>query len=125
MSDKRLNLSIHNRLVQIIIILMGVGLIVSLSRDIVRLLRSGEELDLAEEKVIELEQKRANLEQKKEYYQSEEFVEEIARNKLNMAKEEETIVILPENIRDILGYRDSQLPEFVPNWKQWLNLFLN
>jgi len=125
MSDKRLNLSIHNRLVQIIIILMGVGLIVSLSRDIVRLLRSGEELDLAEEKVIELEQERANLEQKKEYYQSEEFVEEIARNKLNMAKEEETIVILPENIRDILGYRDSQLPEFVPNWKQWLNLFLN
>ncbi len=125
MSDKRLNLSIHNRLVQVIIILIGVGLIVSLSRDIVRLLRSGEELGLAEEKVIELEQERANLEQKKEYYQSEEFVEEIARNKLNMAKEEETIVILPENIRDILGYRDSQLPEFVPNWKQWLNLFLN
>ncbi len=123
MSDKRLNLSIHNRLVQVIIILIGVGLIVSLSRDIVRLLRSGEELGLAEEKVIELEQERANLEQKKEYYQSEEFVEEIARNKLNMAKGGETIVILPENIRDILGYKDSQLPEFVPNWKQWLNLF--
>jgi len=125
MSDKRLNLSIHNRLVQVIIILIGVGLIVSLSRDIVRLLRSGEELDLAKQKVIESEQERTNLEQKKEYYQSEEFVEEIARNKLNMAKEGETIVILPENIRDILGYKDSQLPEFVPNWKQWLNLFLN
>jgi len=125
MLSKKINLSIRSRLIQIIIIIVGISLIVNLSKDIMRLLRSGDELKLAEQKVVELEKKRALLKEKKEYYQSEEFIEEIARNKLNMSKEGETIVILPEDIKSILGSKGLQLPEFIPSWKQWINLFLN
>ena len=120
-----MNLSIRSRSIQIIIIIAGISLIVNLSKDIMRLLRSGDELKLAEQKVIELEEERVLLKEKKEYYQSEEFVEEVARNKLNMSKEGETIVILPEDVQGILGTKNSQMPEFIPSWKQWINLFLN
>jgi len=125
MLNKKLNLSIRSRSIQIIIIIAGIGLIVNLSKDIMRLLRSGDELKLAEQKVVELEEERALLKEKKEYYQSEGFVEEVARNKLNMSKEGETIVILPKDVKGVLGTKDSQLPEFVPSWKQWVNLFLD
>ena len=123
MLNKKMNLSIRSRSIQIIIIIAGIGLIVNLSKDIMRLLRSGDELKLAEQKVIELEEERVLLKEKKEYYQSEEFVEEVARNKLNMSKEGETIVILPEDVQSILGTKNSQIPEFIPSWKQWVNLF--
>ena len=125
MLNKKMNLSIRSRSIQIIIIIAGISLIVNLSKDIMRLLRSGDELKLAEQKVIELEEERVLLKEKKEYYQSEEFVEEVARNKLNMSKEGETIVILPEDVQGILGTKNSQMPEFIPSWKQWINLFLN
>jgi len=123
MLNKKMNLSIRSRSIQIIIIIAGISLIVNLSKDIMRLLRSGDELKLAEQKVIELEEERVLLKEKKEYYQSEEFVEEVARNKLNMSKEGETIVILPEDVQSILGTKNSQIPEFIPSWKQWVNLF--
>ena len=125
MLNKKMNLSIRSRSIQIIIIIAGISLIVNLSKDIMRLLRSGDELKLAEQKVIELEEERVLLKEKKEYYQSEEFVEEVARNKLNMSKEGETIVILPEDVQSILGTKNSQIPEFIPSWKQWINLFLD
>ena len=125
MLNKKLNLSIRSRSIQIIIIIAGIGLIVNLSKDIMRLLRSGDELKLAEQKVFELEEERVLLKEKKKYYQSDGFVEEVARNKLNMSKEGETIVILPEDVKGILGTKDSHLPEFVPSWKQWVNLFLD
>ena len=61
---------LHNKLVQILIILVGIGLIVNLSRDIIRLLRAADELKLAAKIVEELQREGEGLAQKKEYYQS-------------------------------------------------------
>ena len=66
---------LHNKLVQILIILVGIGLIVNLSRDIIRLLRAADELKLAAKRVEELQREGEGLAQKKEYYQSESFIE--------------------------------------------------
>jgi cell division protein FtsB len=115
---------LQHKWVQILIILVGIGLIVSLSRDILRLLRSADELKLAAQKVEELQKESESLAQKKGYYQSESFIEEEARNKLNMAKEGETVVILPPNLKEVIGRKENQLTKPLPNWHQWLNLFL-
>ena len=115
---------LQHKWVQILIILVGIGLIVSLSRDILRLLRSADELKLAAQKVEELQKESESLAQKKGYYQSESFIEEEARNKLNMAKVGETIVILPPNLKEVMGEKENQLTKPLPNWYQWLNLFL-
>ncbi len=114
----------HNKLLQTLIILFGISLIVNLSKDILRLLRSADELKQASQRIEELQKENENLIQKKEYYQSAAFVEEEARNKLNMVKEGETIVILPPNLKELLGTKKDHLNKTLPNWRQWLNLFL-
>ena len=115
---------LQHKWVQILIILVGIGLIVNLSRDILRLLRSADEIRLAAQKVEELQEESEGLAQKKEYYQSESFIEEEARNKLNMAKVGETVVILPPNLKEVIGRKENQLTKPLSNWQQWLNLFL-
>ena len=76
-----------------------------------------------EEKVLRLEEKKKELSEKYQYYQTPEFIEEEARNKLNMAKPGETIVILPPNLEELLSRSKTQAEPLIPNWKKWWNLF--
>jgi len=110
--------------IQILIIIIGIALIVSLSRSILKMFRARDELRLAEQKIEELQKEAAILTEKKDFYQSEEFIEQEARNKLNMVKEGETVVVLPPNLKELLGGRENQPQILLPNWRQWLNLFL-
>ncbi len=70
-----------------------------------------------------LEKEKENLENKKEFYQTEEFIRREAREKLGLTENNELIVILP-NIPDLpdnqIGYRISPNS---PTWKKWWNLF--
>ena len=112
----------QNRLIKIIIIVVGIGLIISLSRNIYRLLKAGDQVKLAQQRLEELEKEHQELLEKKEYYQSEEFVEQEARNRLNLGKPGETVVILPPNVGET---KETNLtsPLKLPNWKRWLKLF--
>jgi len=110
--------------IQVLIIVIGIVLIVSLSRSILKMFRAKDELKLAEQKIEELQKEAAILTEKKDFYQSEEFIEQEARNKLNMVKEGETVVVLPPNLKELLGGRENQPQILLPNWRQWLNLFL-
>lgn len=111
------------KLLTLIILIVGVGLIISLSRDIWRLLRADDWVTQARLQVEELEKRNLELKELKDYYQSEEFVEEQARNKLNLAREGETVVILPPNVSELLGQQETKEPEEIPGWQQWWNLF--
>jgi len=115
---------LNRKPIQILIIIVGIILIVSLSRSILKMFKARDELKLAEQKIEELQKEAASLTEKKEFYQSEEFIEQEARNKLNMVKEGEIVVVLPPNIKEILGEKETQPQTSVPNWRQWLNLFL-
>jgi len=112
-----------NKVAQGLITIVGILLIVSLIRDIRRLLRASREIKLSEKKVQELEKENQQLVEKKKYYQSPEFIEEQARNKLNMAKPGETIVILPSNLEEILGKSKKESLSELPNWQRWWKLF--
>lgn len=76
----------------------------------------------AEGEVEELLGEQEALLEKREYYQSEEFVEKQARDKLNMAKEGETVVILPEG-EGVLGEVEISRERQEPIWKKWLGVF--
>jgi len=115
---------LNRKPIQILIIIVGIILIVSLSRSILKMFKARDELKLAEQKIEELQKEAASLTEKKKFYQSEEFIEQEARNKLNMVKEGETVVVLPPNVKEILGEKEVQPQTSVPNWRQWLNLFL-
>jgi len=76
-----------------------------------------------EEKAQKLAAEQKQLLEKKAYFQSPEFVEEEARNKLNMAKPGETVVILPPNLAQVLGREEKPAAPEIPNWRKWWNLF--
>lgn len=115
----------RKKLLTLVILAVGVSLIVNLSRDILRLLKAGGQVKKAEEKLVELEKEHDKLAEKKEYFQSPEFIEEEARNKLNLAKEEETVVILPSNIEETSQWlkQKGTKEENLPNWEKWWDLF--
>lgn len=106
-----------------LIFLVGLGLIVSLTRDILRLLKADDRIKQAQLRVEKLERENIELSELREYYQSEAFIESQARNKLNLAREEETVVILPPNVSELVGWQEPTEPEQIPSWRQWLQLF--
>lgn len=113
----------RKKALQIVIIVIGVSLIVNLTRDILRLLKAGERIKVAENKLEQVEEERNLLLEKKEYYASEEFIEETARDKLNMARPGETIVILPPNLAEVVGRKEKEPVRELPNWQKWWDLF--
>lgn len=119
----------HNNIKKIICqfrflaLIFGIWLVISLSRDFWQLLKKkdrAEEMMTKKEALIAENQK---LKGKLNYVESEEFVEKEAREKLNMAKEGEVIVILPEKITVADPRSPRSVAESLPNWRQWLNLF--
>ncbi len=111
-----------NRLIKIVVVIIGIGLIISLSRNIYRLLKAGDQVKLAQQRLEKLEKEHQELLEKKEYYQSEEFIEQEARNRLNLGKPGEMLVILPPNVGETGEISSPSAPE-LPNWKRWLKLF--
>ena len=62
----------------------------------------------------------AVLQQKLEAIASEEYVEKIARDKLGMVKDGESIVLLPDEAKG--GSKKEELLKRT-NWQQWWGLF--
>jgi len=113
----------RRRVIQWIIIVIGVGLIFNLSRDISRLAKASGQIKLAQDELAQAKSRNTKLLQQKKYYNSAEFIEEEARNKLNMARPGETIVILPKNLKKLVNGDQKKAPPPLPNWQKWWQLF--
>lgn len=112
-----------NRFLRLVICLIGILLAVNLARGVFGLWKSTDRIRVIEDKLKEAEAKNENLRQKEAFYRSDEFVEQEARNKLNMAKNGETIVIMPENLEEALGMVKPLPTSPIPNWKRWVEVF--
>jgi len=113
----------RRRVIQWIIIVIGVGLIFNLSRDISRLAKASGQIKLAQDELAQAKSRNTKLLQQKKYYNSAEFIEEEARNKLNMARPGETIVILPKNLKKLVNGDQKKTSPPLPNWQKWWQLF--
>jgi cell division protein FtsB len=109
------------RWVVFLVLLLGSLIIFNLIRSIIGLLGAEKKVGEAEKRVGELALEQEELLKKREYFESEEFVESVARDKLNLAREGETVVILPEEEERGEGGEESVLE--TPNWQKWLALF--
>lgn len=110
----------------IVIIIVAIVILVSLARQINEALVSGTRLDQAAEEVNKLQEKNRNLKQKLSETQKYENIEEIARDKLNLAKPNETVVIIPDEMIDNVLRVQTPVAEIkTPNWQGWLRLFLH
>ena len=114
-----------NKNLTFFVLLISSILIINLGRDIWRLIKAGERFVQAEKKLEQVRDKNQDLKKTKEFYQSDAFLEEQIRNKLQMAKPEEKIIILPETIGNTQLEQLEQLEELeqLANWEKWLRLF--
>ena len=86
-------------------------------------LRSGDRLSSAAETVFKLEAKNRELKNKLSSVQSQEYIEEQARNKLGLGKPGETVVIIPDDkLKLVLGASQSAQIR-LPNWLGWWKVF--
>ncbi len=116
-----------NKSLAFFVLLISLILIINLGRDIWRLIRVEERLVQAEKKLEQVKNENQDLKKTKEFYQSDAFLEEQIRNKLQMAKPGEKIVILPEAISEEKASHSAEATrdkdKETANWQKWLGLF--
>ncbi|HCM82250.1 MAG: Septum formation initiator [Candidatus Gottesmanbacteria bacterium GW2011_GWB1_44_11c] len=108
-----------------IILLVSIFMIISLSRSVVDLWERRNIVQEEQKRLSQLEKKHEELTKKLEMVQTSAFVEKEARDRLGMAKEGETIIIMGESP---LPQNTGKAPQpgnspMLPNWKQWWKIF--
>lgn len=119
------------RLYQLTIIVVGLFIIYGSSRNILELWLQKQRVWKIQKEVKELEIKEADLKKKLEYYSSDEYVEKVAREKLLLQKEGETVVSIPADL--ILSQSSDTEPQIEEKnktqgksiWERLMELFKN
>lgn len=109
-----------------IVICISIFIIISLSRSVADLWQRRSIVEQERKRLSELEKKHTELTEKFETVQTPAFVEREARERLGMAKEGETIIILedssmPQDLKFVRSNNDT--PEQLPYWKRWWQVF--
>lgn len=117
------------RLYQLTIIVVSLFIIHGLSRNLGQMWQQRERVRRMKRELLQLSQQELDLRRELNYYRSDEYVEKIAREKLLLGKEGETVIMLPEELRsgdDASFFVDNieiERKEYAPNWKKWARLF--
>ncbi|HKZ34300.1 MAG TPA: septum formation initiator family protein [Patescibacteria group bacterium] len=114
----------RKRLISILFLFIGIFLLGNLAQGIFDAWRGRERIQKMKQDLQEIAKENETLQQEVQYYQSEEFVEKEAREKLNLVKPGETVIIVPEEaLRKEESERIKQsLAE--PVWRQWTAVLL-
>lgn len=110
-----------NKYVQWGVIGFEVMLIVSLLQGIGKSSEAGERVEKLAAEKTELLEARGELLSRLEYVQSPEYLEKVARDELNLAKPEETVVIVPDSELSGTGSSDQEavIGQDKPNYLKW------
>lgn len=95
--------------------------IVGLSQSVVRLMGRKSMLKTKQEELTRVKKEQEDLQNKLTLVQAPEFIEKEARDKLNLGKVGETIVLVEEG--EAQAQTSQEKTTALPNWKKWWNLF--
>lgn len=110
-----------NKILGILLLIFGLYLIVSSGKSIIYLWNTGKRVDVAEEKLFKAQKKNQELKKRLAEIRSQEYIEKIARDELNLGREGESVIILPEDIQQ----QAESKPQIksTSNWQKWYQLF--
>lgn len=111
---------LKSRFSNLIILIVGLFLIVNLSRSIWQLYKAGDQIKEAEDNATQMQAENNELKKKFSTVQSPAYLEKIAREKLGLAKEGEMVVILPP-VEPEATKSGNQTN--LQNWQKWWKLF--
>jgi cell division protein FtsB len=106
-----------------VVLIFSVFVINNLVRSIYNLSQKQDLVVDAEKDLIAQIQENERLKSELAFVESEEFVEEMARNRLLLIKPGEQEVIVPEELIKGTSSPSAKLQEEIPNWKKWWELF--
>jgi cell division protein FtsB len=116
--------------------LAGLGVLVmidvSLGKETYRKRQIQKEIENLQTEIQKASQENSELGNLISYFSSQEFQEKEAREKLNLQKDDEKMIVLrkdaaPQNGGETNGgAKNAETPEDnTPNWKKWLELFFS
>jgi len=117
------------RLYQLFIIVIGLFIIYGSSRNILELWQQKQRVWRMQQEVKDLEAKEAELKKQLEYYLSDDYVEKMAREKLLLQKEGETVISFPSEFSqdqssDIKSQSEEDNKKIQPSvWERLIKLF--
>lgn len=108
----------------LIIVLISFFIISALVRQILAALDAGNRFDLEVAEVSKLQEENKTLKNMLSEASQYDFIEEIARNKLNLSKPNETVVVVQKEAINELIRQNTKVEEIkLPNWQGWMKLF--
>ncbi|KKQ65665.1 MAG: hypothetical protein US86_C0009G0033 [Candidatus Daviesbacteria bacterium GW2011_GWA2_38_24] len=111
------------RVITIIFVTVALILIVGIVRQIYDALQSSKRLDAAADNFSKLQEENVRLKKRLTEVQEADFIEQQARNELNMVLPNETVVIIPEEeLEKTVNLYKKVEPPKVPNYLKWLKL---
>lgn len=97
---------------------------VNFSKTTFNIIESSKRLDETKREVLSLESERLELEKELEYRKSNDFIEEKARNELNLIKPGERIYVISQEItKKIAQTREFAIDTETSNFQKWVDLF--
>ena len=102
-------------------VLISIVLVVNSSKRILNLRTTSQQVKESEAQLENLKKENEKLQAELKYKKSNEFAEKEIRDKLSLAKEGETVVILPKEEKSQNSELRTQNLE--PNWQKWRDLF--
>lgn len=114
------NLVIVTIVVVVVLILLGIA------KQIGDSLQAGKRLDQSVAELNQLQTENRTLQEQYNYVQKNAYVETVARNKLDLAKPGETVIVIPQSTisKVVRDSKPSPKPT-IANWKGWLYLFIH
>lgn len=111
-----------------VVVIVILFVVASMVNTTLRILKRGDAVEEAKAKLAQVEAEKKRLAEELSRVNSAEFIEEQARDKLGLAKEGETVVVLPpdEVLRSLAPAteEDELFLEILPIWRRWVKLFL-
>ena len=101
--------------------LVGVILAVNSAKRIHSFSQTSQKVQEAEDRLEKLRKENEALKNELKYKESGEFAEKEIRDKLGLAKEGETIVVIPQESNG--QSQESNGQDAKPNWQKWRDLF--
>lgn len=123
--NKRSN-KIKDKVMTLLLLVAFVLFITSLTQTIMKIRKMNKEVASRENQLERLKKEEEELKKKYEEITSSEYMEKQLRNQLNLAKENEIILILPEDeILKKLVPSDIEETAYDirPNWRKWADIF--
>lgn len=116
-----------DRFIKIGIFILGLFLIVNLSRSLIDMWQKGGLLEKEEERFAKVRLENEELNKEFTKLQTPEYIEKQAREKLGLSKEGEAVVVLPPKAGETPSLEDKTPTKTFdkPVWQQWINLLAN